>query len=35
VLAVLLQILASILGIVQVALGLKIINKAVTVLFHQ
>lgn len=35
VLAVLLQILASILGIVQVALGLKIINKAVSVLLHQ
>jgi multiple antibiotic resistance protein len=35
VLAVLLQILASVLGIVQVALGLKIINKAVSVLLHQ
>ncbi len=34
VLAVLLQILASVLGIVQVALGLKIVYKAINVLLH-
>jgi multiple antibiotic resistance protein len=34
-LAVLLQILASVLGVVQVALGLKIISKAISVLLHQ
>ncbi len=34
-LVVLLQILASVLSVVQVALGLKIISKAITVLLHQ